>query len=92
MTNIKEKFERFDHDMAEFRRTHKALKCGYCDCEISPGWSIYVHDDNKHVYCSPECACAGLCVEQLNFQMDGVADDGYRSFFESKEGDDDNDT
>lgn len=92
MTSIKEKYERLCHDMAEFRRTHKALKCGYCECEISPGWPIYVHDDNKHAYCSPECACAGLCVEQLNFQMDGVADDGYRSFFESKEDDDDNDT
>lgn len=91
MASIKEKFERLYHDMAEFSRTHKALKCSYCEREIEPGWPIYVHDDNEHAYCSPECACAGLCVEQLNFQMDGVADDGYRSFFESKEdGHDDN--
>lgn len=99
MTYYKEKFEQLYQDMAdmaEFRRTHKAAKCAYCACTIAPGWPIYVHDDMRHIYCSPECACEVTCIEKIEklelFQMDGVSDDGYRSFFERKENDDDDDT
>lgn len=90
MTSVKEKFERLYQDMAKFKRTHRAAMCSYCECEIEPGRPIYVHDDD--IYCSPECACAGTCIEKLDFQMDGVYDDGYRSFFDRKENDDDDDT
>lgn len=79
--NIKEMFEQYEKNKAEFARTHEKLACCHCEGNIKPGETVYTSTLDDVWFCSPECALAHYDVAILEFDP---TDDEYTSWFPEK--------